>query len=231
MIATPRPSATVVLLRESNRGPEILFVKRRSGDAFGDAWTFPGGVLDDDEHIARTCCCGLTESEANSILGVEEGGLDYFSTAVRELFEETGVLLVHGTIDPSVDSARRALISGDAGWTTFLESNGLTVACDSLDYFSHWITPTVLPKRWTTRFFLGELPAGQEAEPDGMEVIQSIWLTADEALGHARDGRGKLPYPTRKTLESFAGLDSIDAFRKWARQRRDSRIRAIQPDI
>ena len=231
MVATPRPSATVVLLRESDRGPEILFIKRRSGDAFGDAWTFPGGVLDDDEHAARVCCHGLTESEASSILDIEEGGLDYFSTAVRELFEETGVLLVHGTVDPSTENARRALISGDASWTAFLESNGLTVACDALYYFSHWITPTVLPKRWTTRFFLAELPAGQEAEPDGIEVTESIWLTAEEALRHARDGHGKLPYPTRKTLESFAGLNTVQDFQAWARRRQASGVPTIQPNM
>lgn len=231
MTATPRPSATVVLLRESDRGPEILFVKRRSGDAFGDAWIFPGGVLDDDEHAARTCCCGLTEMEANSILDIVEGGLDYFSTAVRELFEETGVLLVNGTINESVGSTRRDLIDGNTGWSAFLTANELTVACDALFYFSHWITPTVMPKRWTTRFFLAELPAGQEAEPDGKEITESIWLTAEEALRHARDGRGKLPYPTRKTLESFAGLNSVQDFQTWARQRQASGISTIQPEM
>jgi len=231
MVAMPRLSATVVLLRESDRGPEILFVKRRSGDAFGDAWIFPGGVVDDDEHAARTRCHGLTEPEANSILDIEEGGLDYFSTAVRELFEETGVLLAHGIADESVGSARHSLISGDVGWTAFLESNGLTVACDALYYFSHWITPTVMPKRWTTRFFLAELPAGQEAEPDGIEITESIWLTADKALENARKKLGKLPYPTRKTLESFNGLDSIDAYLAWARQRQENGIPTIQPEM
>lgn len=231
MVTTPRPSATVVLLRESDRGTEILFVKRRSGDAFGDAWTFPGGVLDDDEHVARACCCGLSESIANSILDIEEGGLDYFSTAVRELFEETGVLLVNETADQSFGDARRALINGDTAWTTFLESNGLTVACEALQYFSHWITPTVMPKRWTTRFFIAELPDGQEAEPDGIEVTEHIWLTANTALGHARDGHGKLPYPTRKTLESFAGLSSIQEYQNWARQRQLKGISAIQPEM
>ena len=208
-----------------------MFVKRRSGDAFGDAWIFPGGVVDDDEHAARGCCHGLPESEANSILDIEEGGLDYFSTAVRELFEETGVLLVHGAIDQSIGSARHSLISGDAGWTAFLESNGLTVACDALFYFSHWITPTVMPKRWTTRFFLAELPAGQEAEPDGIEITESIWLTAEQALRHARDGHGKLPYPTRKTLESFTGLHTVQDFQAWARRRQASGVPTIQPNM
>ena len=88
-----------------------------------------------------------------------------------------------------------------------------------------------MPKRWTTRFFLAELPPGQEVEPDGIEVTESIWLTADKALGHARDGHGKLPYPTRKTLELFAGLNSIQDYRNWARQRQAEGVAAIQPEM
>ena len=95
----PRPSSTVVVFRDSDRGPELLLVKRRSGDAFGDAYTFPGGVLDDDEYLARELCSGLDAEETNSLLGLKEGGLDYFNAAVRELFEETGVLLAQGDLE------------------------------------------------------------------------------------------------------------------------------------
>lgn len=230
MVATPRPSATVVLLRDSDCGPEILFVKRRSGDAFGDAWTFPGGVLDSDEHLARDYCRGLKRAEANSLLGVDNG-LDYYSAVTRELFEETGVLLVTDDTHESIDEHRDALYGGQLAWTDFLAQHQLTIACNALDYFAHWITPTVMPKRWTTRFFLAAMPEGQKACPDGVEVTDSIWLTANKALENARKKLGKLPYPTRKTLESFAGLESTDAFREWARNRQENGISAIQPDM
>jgi 8-oxo-dGTP pyrophosphatase MutT (NUDIX family) len=71
----PRPSATVVLLRDNDESPEILLVRRRAGDAFGDSYTFPGGVLDDDEAAARNYCSGLASHDADALLGVESGGL------------------------------------------------------------------------------------------------------------------------------------------------------------
>jgi 8-oxo-dGTP pyrophosphatase MutT (NUDIX family) len=227
---TPRPSATVVLLRDSDRGPQILFIKRRAGDAFGDAWTFPGGVLDSDEHLARDYCRGLARENADALLGVDDG-LDYYSAVTRELFEETGVLLGNDDADESIGSFRDDLYAGQLAWTDFLAQHELTIACDELHYFAHWITPTVMPKRWTTRFFLAQMPDGQNVKPDGTEVVDSIWLTADVALENAKKGLGKLPYPTRKTLESFSGLDSIDAYLEWARQRQEDGIPTIQPEM
>lgn len=229
-MVTPRPSATVVLLRNSAHGPQILFIKRRAGDAFGDAWTFPGGVLDSDEQLARSYCRGLAHEQANSLLGVDNG-LDYCSAVTRELFEETGVLLVNEDVADSIGSYRDNLYAGQLAWTDFLTQQQLTIACDKLHYFAHWITPTVMPKRWTTRFFLAEIPEGQNVKPDGVEVVDSIWLTVDLALENAKKGLGKLPYPTRKTLESFAGLNSIDAFEEWARQRQENGIPTIQLEM
>lgn len=227
---TPRPSATVVLLRDSDRGPQILFIKRRAGDAFGDAWTFPGGVLDSDEYLARDFCRGLACEKADSLLDVDNG-LDYYSAVTRELFEETGVLLGNEHTDEPMGAVRDALYAGQLAWTAFLEQRRLVIACDALHYFAHWITPTVMPKRWTTRFFLAQMPEGQDVQPDGTEVVDSIWLTADLALENAKKGLGKLPYPTRKTLESFSGLDSIDAYLAWARQRQENGIPTIQPEM
>ena len=104
MSVTPKPSSTVVLIRDSDNGPEILFVRRRAGDAFGEAYTFPGGVLDDNEADAEQFCTGIDSAEANAVLGTESGGLDYFSAVVRELYEETGLLLC--TAEPVVFGQR-----------------------------------------------------------------------------------------------------------------------------
>ena len=86
-----RPSATVVLVREGDSDPEILMVRRKAGDAFGDSYAFPGGVVDDDEFQAQAFCRGTTAEQADAELGLPSGGLDFYSAAVRELFEETGV--------------------------------------------------------------------------------------------------------------------------------------------
>jgi 8-oxo-dGTP pyrophosphatase MutT (NUDIX family) len=220
----PRPSSTVVVLRDSDRGPELLLVKRRSGDAFGDAYTFPGGVLDDDEYLARELCSGLDAEEANSLLGMKEGGLDLFNAAVRELFEETGVLLAQGDLE-QIKEFRQELNDVNVTWPDLLRTHRLTIDCGSLHYFAHWITPTGLPKRWSTRFFLAEMPGGQKAVPDGREVTDSSWSTANEAL----DGGLNLPYPTRRTIESLAGLDSVEDLFGWARKRQERGIPAIQP--
>ena len=137
MPVNPKPSSTVVLVRDTDRGPEILFVRRRAGDAFGEAYTFPGGVLDDNESEAERYCTGLGPAEANAVLGIESGGLDYYNAVVRELYEETGLLLC--TSAPLDTDYRQKLHAGEISWADFLEKHGLTIPCDALHYFTHWI--------------------------------------------------------------------------------------------
>lgn len=222
----PRPSSTVVVIRDSDRGAELLLVKRRAGDAFGDAHTFPGGVLDDDEYLAREFCSGLSSEEADLLLGLQEGALDYYNAAVRELFEETGVLLAQGDLE-RVKAFRQELNDGNVTWPELLRTHDLTIDCGSLHYFAHWITPSALPKRWSTRFFLAEMPLGQKAVPDGSEVTDSCWSTAGAAL----KGGLNLPYPTRRTIESLAGLHTVEDLFGWAREQQARGIPAIQPKL
>ena len=90
---TPRPSSTVVMVRDANGFPEVFMVKRHERSSFGSAFAFPGGVLEPADSDVHANCAGLTESDANRQLDLGSGGLDYFSAAIRELFEESGVLL------------------------------------------------------------------------------------------------------------------------------------------
>jgi 8-oxo-dGTP pyrophosphatase MutT (NUDIX family) len=231
MAVTPKPSATIVLARDSDHGPEVLLVRRRAGDAFGKAYTFPGGVLDDDESAARDFCTGANDDTANTMFGIDEGGLDYFSAVVRELFEETGVLLTGGEVSEDSEAARQALCDGNLTWPDFLGRNSLTIECDQMHYIAHWITPTVLPKRWSTRFFLARMPDEQKVTPDGREVTDYCWLTPAAAATAARDGSRKLPFPTQRTVESLADVSSVDELLNWARQRQDQGIPAILPEV
>ena len=137
----PLPSSTVVVVRDADRGPEMLLVRRRAGDAFGDSYTFPGGVLDPDEAEAQPMCSGLTAAAANALLGVESGALDYYSAVVRELLEETGLLL--GASTPVDLELRYRLHAGELPWKELLRELGLSVPCDELQYFAHWITPRI----------------------------------------------------------------------------------------
>lgn len=225
----PLPSSTVVVLRDSDRGPEMLLVRRRAGDAFGESYTFPGGVLDPDEHDARDRCVGMSPEQANALLGVESGGLDYFSAVVRELFEETGILL--GAQETVGEDFRTRLHGGKLAWNELLQQLDLSVHCDQLEYFAHWITPSDLPKRWSTRFFLAAMPDGQDVRPDGSEITDFCWATAAEAIASARAGERKIPFPTQRTIESLAGKDSIGELVSWARERQAAGIPAIQPEI
>ena len=232
--AVPRPSATVVVARDSDDAPEILLVRRRAGDAFGDSYTFPGGVIDPDESDSRPVCSGLSASDADSILGIADG-LDYYSAAIRELFEETGILLAK---DPSGDwpsdvsafaEFRTKVDRGEIGWPAFLSEHNLCMAVDALHYFAWWITPEVSPKRWTTRFFATALPEGQTAEHDGRELTDSRWLTVEAALAKNRSGELVLPQPTRRNLELMADFQTVEALLAWASRRHHSGITSICP--
>ncbi|MDJ0907288.1 MAG: NUDIX hydrolase [Woeseiaceae bacterium] len=225
----PLPSSTVVVVRDSNRGPEILLVRRRAGDAFGESYTFPGGVLDPDEADARPMCSGLAPADADALLGVDAGALDYYSAVVRELFEETGVLL--GSNAAVDERLRDQLHDGSLAWKDLLRSLDLLIPCGELQYFAHWITPSALPKRWSTRFFLAAVPEGQQVQPDGSEITDYCWATVDEAMASAQSGERKIPFPTQRTIESLAGKESVAALMAWAREQQAAGIPAIQPEI
>lgn len=230
-----RPSATVALVREGDPYPELLMIKRRAGDAFGDSYAFPGGVVDHDESDAHGRIDGRTADEANSILGVSADGLDFYSAAIREVFEESGILLARSddgewaTVTPDFEKLRVEVDKGRLPWAQFLENEGLRLACDALHYFAHWETPLISPKRWSTRFFLAELPRGQEPSHDDSEVTDIRWLSAREALAGARDGRIKLPFPTMRNLRNIAEIKTTDALFDWADARAKQEITKLRP--
>jgi 8-oxo-dGTP pyrophosphatase MutT (NUDIX family) len=222
------------MLRESPHDPELLMVRRRAGDAFGDSYAFPGGVLDADESLARGLCAGVDSDAANALLKVSEGGLDYFSAAIRELFEETGVLLArHGddwvADSPLIQKLRNRVDKAALAWPDFLRDQDLQMAGDAVHYFAHWETPLNRPKRWSTRFFLAQLPAGQNASHDDGELTEIKWLTAAEALSAGLSGNMKLPFPTIKNLQALAEFNTVDALVEWARQEARNGIEKIRP--
>ncbi len=230
-----RPSATVVLLRDREGHPELLMVKRRAGDAFGDSYAFPGGVVDHDESDAHGLIDGKTADEAASALGISENALDFYSAAIRELFEETGILLARdsngewASDSPELQALRIEVDKGRFPWSEFLETQGLRLACDVLHYFAHWETPLDQPKRWSTYFFFAEMPTAQEAIHDGSEVTDIRWLSATKALAGARDRSMKLPLPTTRILENIEHCASIDELLGWADSRRREGIIKLRP--
>lgn len=191
-------------------------VKRHAAASFGGAWVFPGGVVDSDDETVAAAGGTLSAQRANSMLGVESGGLGYFSAALRELFEETGVLLAE-SVPADIDALRSALLDGSQTWAGLVAQNDIALSLARLHYVSFWITPEALPKRYSTRFFAAEAPATATASACGGEVLDCRWLTARSALESAEEGSIKLHFPTRITLQALAEHASVRDMMRWAR--------------
>ena len=231
-IAPARPSSTVVLARDAGASPELFLVQRPASASFGATWVFPGGVLEPDDTVAAAFCTGIDPTTADRRLGMDDGGLDYYVAAIRDLFEETGVLLGRTDSEATVlDECRQGLNDGSLDWTDFLMRRAVELDAAALSYFSHWITPNVLKKRFTTRFFVAEIPPGQKASHDPGELTASAWLSAKAALDAADRGDMGLSYPTARTLEALAGLESVAAMVGWARKREAAGVETIHPEL
>ncbi len=207
-------------------------VRRHEKSSFGDAFAFPGGVVDPEDAEVHDFCKGLTSAEADSRLGIEDNGLSYYSAAIRELFEEAGVLIADfSNLDENLVSIRNGLNDQSMNWAEFVNQNQLSLHCDQIYYFSHWVTPQMMDKRYSTRFFLAQLPAGQVAEHCGGELTDSCWASARDVLAASRRGEMKLHYPTIKTLESVARHESIDELVDWARSSVEWGITSMIPVV
>lgn len=230
-VAIARPSSTVVLARDADDGPEVFMVRRHAGSSFGSAFAFPGGVVDDTDCEVWHACTGVSPEQADRRLGIP-AALDYFVAAIRELFEEVGVLLADtsATAD-ELESARVALNAGSLGWNEFVAQHGVRMHCDRLRYFSFWITPEVKTKRYSTRFFLAGMPPGQVAVHDDGELTDSRWVSAGDALEARKAGEMLLHFPTIHTLRHLAALDSVAGMLDWADDRAAGGIEAILPVI
>jgi len=221
--ATARPAATLVPVRDGEDGPELLLLRRADrGDQNSRAWVFPGGLLDAADRLAQPYCDGLDDITASARLGLSKGGLAHYTAALRECFEEAGLLLARDAEGRPVGSElaaeagwRRALQRGDRSLADLCEARGWQLTVDALQPLAHWITPLGMPKRFDTRFFLAEAPADQVAAHDGHEMVDHRWLRPADAL--AQQGEGQVTGPARTLLEQLAPLGSVAAMRAWAR--------------
>jgi 8-oxo-dGTP pyrophosphatase MutT (NUDIX family) len=208
---TPLPSATVVLLRDGESALEAYLVKRHGRTSFGNAWAFPGGVVNASDARVHNSCRGIDPEKLDRMLDAPNAA-NYYSAAIRELFEETGVLL--GTAAASaaeIDAARDALNDGRLAWDEFVDSARVALECDRLHYLSYWITPAGLPKRFATRFFLARMPVSEVAHHCGRELIDCRWLTTSDALAEHREGRLSMIFPTVSTLEFLDAFENSEA--------------------
>jgi 8-oxo-dGTP pyrophosphatase MutT (NUDIX family) len=214
----PSPAATVALVRDAPRGLEVLILQRSLSLAFmPGAHVFPGGALDraDGSPELHARCVGLDDATASHMLGVEHGGLAYWVAAIREAFEEAGIMLAYdasgGLVSTNGAAAeryrahRQALDERRGDFDAIARSEGLRLATDRLFYFGHWITPASLPRRYDTRFFVAVAPEEQEARHDNRETIAHVWVRPQEALDLCAQKALNMRFPTIKTLERIAG--------------------------
>ncbi len=223
-----RDAATVMLVRDAPTGdPGIeVFMLRRNlqSDFVGGAYVFPGGAVDDHDRHANleAVCIGRSDADASHQLGIDRGGLAYWVAAIRECFEEAGVLLArdaHGDTvrfeDPDLDERfrvhRKAVDSGARRLVEVCEEEELQLEVDDIYYFSHWITPEGAPRRYDTRFFVTSGPDGQVPLHDDREVIANLWIRPSDALARSRAGEFDLVFPTMRSLVALERFDSAEA--------------------
>ena len=227
-IAEARPASTVVLLRQAH--PFDVFLVRRSDSiAFmGGAHVFPGGRVDAEDHIEDIDALGEGMTAAIARMSDVSAGVAvaHHVAALRELFEEAGVLLARPLATPPARLAeyRRDLLAGTTAFADIIRRERLRLALDELAYFAHWVTPEIETRRFDTRFFLARAPDGQTPVHDDGETSHSEWLAPLAAIERSRDGRISLPPPTWTTLSMLAKFDSLDAVFDWARRKPIPRV-------
>lgn len=215
--AAPRDAATVVLLRDTADGPQAYLLRRVKAMAFGAGMhVFPGGSVDPADADADIAWAGPSASEwADALLADEPRARSLVCAAVRETFEECGVLLAGPAQDellPDVSSdeweaERVALEAREQSLSELLARRHLVLRTDLLRPLAHWITPELEPKRFDTRFFLAALPAGQRARDVGSEADARVWVRPQDALSQQL---AMMP-PTMAMLAELASLPDVAA--------------------
>jgi 8-oxo-dGTP pyrophosphatase MutT (NUDIX family) len=218
-IVAPRNASTILLLRDSADAKEIevfMMVRHYEIDFNSGALVFPGGSVDkgDNNIIANSALYSGGE-------GMGAGELSFRIAAIRETFEESGILLARPKGSKALVDAKRAgeieaahrtaLCESKISFLDALTESGMVLALDELVPYAHWVTPEGMPKRFDTWFFLAAAPPDQLGAHDGKESTDSIWVSPREALEGGETGRFKLPFPTTRNLIKLGKQASVKA--------------------
>jgi 8-oxo-dGTP pyrophosphatase MutT (NUDIX family) len=214
----PRRAATVMLLKDTGEGPVVHMLRRRASMAFAaGAYAYPGGGVDprdDDHHVGWA---GPTRAWWAERLGVDEAAAQAIvCAAVRETYEEAGVLLagptaetvVGDTTGPDWEADRAALVARELSFAQFLERRGLVLRSDLLGAWTRWITPEFESRRYDTWFFVAALPQGQRTRNASTEADRTVWIRPAEAAASYDRGELVMMPPTIATLRQLAPYGS-----------------------
>jgi 8-oxo-dGTP pyrophosphatase MutT (NUDIX family) len=216
----PKRAATVMLLKDAGSGPVVHMLRRRASMAFaGGAYAYPGGGVDprdDDRHVRWA---GPPRAWWAERLGVGETAAQAIvCAAVRETYEEAGVLLAGPTPDSVVgdttgddwEADRAALVARETSFAEFLDRRGLVLRSDLLGAWTRWITPEFEPRRYDTWFFVAALPEGQRTRNASTEADRTVWITPADATAGYDKGELLMMPPTVATLRGLAECGTVD---------------------
>ena len=217
-----RPAATVMLI-DDRPDLQVLMMERHANTVFaGGMWVFPGGAVDhqDDARYFDGIVTHRDDQQASQLMGLEEGGLAYYMAAVRETFEEAGVLLaLHQDETPlsitsdnesRFDTWRDRLNAAEVDLKDILRSEALLADVGQMHYVARWITPLGSPRRFDARFFVARIPSEQVPLHDDGELVNSDWFSPREILERADSGDMVLMTPTLRMIRNLALFDSAD---------------------
>ena len=219
-----RSAATVMLLRDGISGLEVFMLQRTHSAAFARSqYVFPGGRVDDADHgdDFEPVCDALDDETASARLGLERGGLAWYVAAIRECFEEAGVLLARPTNSDALvrfddplaadrfNAARHSIHDGTESLVEVCVREDLLLLPARMHFVAHWLTPVGEPRRFDTRFFVAEAPPSQEPLHDESETIASIWVRPADALARWKARELQMFPPTIACLRMLAEHASV----------------------
>jgi 8-oxo-dGTP pyrophosphatase MutT (NUDIX family) len=208
---TPVPAATILLVRDAPNGLEVFMVKRHHQiDFVAGALVFPGGKVQRTDFDS-----GLAEF-ADGIAGWSDEQRALAAAAVREAFEESGILMARDGKTgkfigeerlAALEPYRQKLEKAEISLLDMLSAENLRLACDELARFAHWITPENMPKRFDTHFFLASSPVGHAGRHDGRESVDSVWIRPEDAIADRK--RWNVIFPTKLNLMKLARSKTV----------------------
>ncbi|MEX2489091.1 MAG: NUDIX hydrolase [Pseudomonadales bacterium] len=239
-----RPAATVMLV-DDRPDLQIFMMERHADTVFaGGMWVFPGGQVDQSDHPKEFQDVSIhrTDDEASRLMGLDTGGLAYYVAAIREVFEEAGILLALGrdTHEP-LDLTNKKIAArfkahqddindSNRNFIEIMKEENLILDASQMHYIARWVTPVGPPRRFDARFFITRAPEWQTPIHDERELVHSKWLSPEEILDQIESGNMVLMSPTLRMVRNLARFASSDEVIEAAAANQSDERARVTPD-